>query len=517
MPLEEPIESSFVYFAEEILKFDLYPWQATAVTWFDKASTELVMGSIATPNGSGKSARIIPTVVLGWLMFYPKGRVVVTTADGKQIDSQIMPAIRSHRGKFPLWKFNEREIFTPAGGFFIAFSTDDKGRAEGYHKLDDDDGPLLIIVDEAKTVADGIFEAIDRCTYNALLLTSSPGHKKGRFYESQFGRRDFNRLAVGLKDCPHITKDKIDRLMEQYGPNGVTPNQSFLDSTLEGQFMDAETELRFNPDGLKRLTDMAANHDRVWRATVGQQPTQSPVGELVENQKGVEWLPDHRTGWAWIVEHPEPGLEYIGFADPMTGEQSEGARDRDSHAMGILRKGYCDRHGTLHDDEVVAVLHHEGGVRWHNDISAERLSLMLLYYGDCKVIVEANNSGTEVMRILSVAGRDLWLREKRDHNNPGKKLRVVGFQTNAATKNLWIGALGRAIREETLTCKYPLACSHFSTFILTDDGSGEAQPNCHDDYVTGVGLALFARESATKYPLPRIVQMPRQKLSGAWQ
>lgn len=514
--LDPNIETSFVTFAEDTLSMaSLHWWQACVLAWYDEASAKLIQGSLATPNGSGKSSVVIPALVLGWLAMYPRGRVVLLSADGKQIDGQLMPAINSHRGKFPDYRFVEREITTPEGGRFVAFTTDEPGRAEGWHKIDNTYGPLLIIVDEAKTVPDGIFEAIDRCTYNALLLTSSPGGMNGRFYESQFGRPDFLRLRVGLSDCPHIPADKIERLKAQYGPDGTTPNPAFLASTLDGQFMEADQELRFNPEGLKRLNDMAAAHDREWRHAVKTRPHLSSIGELVE-QRGITWHPDAKNGWLWMCEKPEPGCEYLGFGDPMTGEQSEGSKNRDTHAFGILRKAFRDIHNIHHDDEVVAVLHAENGVRWDNDIATERFDMLLRFYGDCRAIVEANNSGTEVMRMLRMAGRTLWRRRKRDAVNPGKVLEVVGFQTTAASKGMWIGALGRAIREQTIVCKYPLACSHFSTFILTEDGSGQAQPHGHDDFVTGVGMAVLERDSADPMATEFENQPDPPVVHGAW-
>lgn len=231
---EIPIEATFSYFASAVLRLPLYGWQEDVVGWYDTASVELVQGSIATPNGSGKSSRIIPTLALGWLAFYPKGRVVCTSADGKQIDSQVMPAIEEHRNKFPDWKFIEREIHTPTGGWFLAYSTDDEGRSEGYHKFNDDDGPLLIIIDEGKSVPDKIYRALDRCTYNAILITSSPGKMNGHFYETQFRPElGFNATSVGLKDCPHITSDKIKRIVDKYGANSP-----FTRSSLYGEFIE---------------------------------------------------------------------------------------------------------------------------------------------------------------------------------------------------------------------------------------------------------------------------------------
>lgn len=238
---EAQIESSFITFGDTVLKLNLYDWQCAVVEPFDEAGEKMVQVTLATPNGSGKSAVVIPTLALGWLAMFPKGRVVITTADGKQLDGQVMPAIEAHRGKFPKWKFIEREIRTPGpdgnlnnGGFLIAFTTDQAGRAEGWHKLDDTEGPLLMIVDEAKSVPEDIFTAIDRCTYNAILLASSPGKMAGTFYRSQMDDAlNYTRVAVGLKDCPHITQDKIDRIIAKHGPNSP-----FTRSALHGEFVE---------------------------------------------------------------------------------------------------------------------------------------------------------------------------------------------------------------------------------------------------------------------------------------
>lgn len=512
------INTSLLTFARKRLGLSLYDWQIDAISPFDDASLELILVSLATPNGSGKSAIVIPTLVLGWLAVYPRGRVVLTTADGKQLDGQVMPAIESFRARFPAWKFIEREVTTPTGGRFVAFTTDQAGRAEGWHKGDDLDSPLLMIVDEAKTVPDEIFSAIDRCTFNALLLTSSPGKMTGRFYDSQFkpGGK-FIRLRVGLADCPHIGQDKIDRIVAEHGPDSP-----FTRSTLHGEFMEADAELRFNREGLDRIKASAETFEAHWRAQLREHPEATLIGELhqqeKEKTKAITWLPDYETGWLWCAEKPRGGCRYIGFCDPMTGAQSEGSLKRDTHAAGILRLAYTDftvSPAVSYDGEVVAVLHHPDGCRWDNDILAERFALLLHWY-QCVAIVEANNSGTEVMRLLMLAGCNLWRRRKRDHKNPGKKLEVVGFQTTAGTKSEWIGALGRAIREQDLTCNYLLAARQFCTFVLNEKGTGEAQGGAFDDFVTGVGLALYARESASVYPLPAPVNQFPMMTQGPW-
>lgn len=506
-PLTTPIG-----FAEGVLGMRLYPWQDTVLTWFEGAVGKRVKGSVCTPNGAGKDSIIIAALAIWWVTVHRRGRVVITSKDSRQIDEQTMPAIERHASKFQGWKFIDRYVETPTGGKIILFTTDEKERCEGFHRETADDGspskdgPLLIIVNEAKSVEEGIFTALDRCTYDGMLYASSPGHMSGRFYDSQFRKElGFKTLRVGLKDCPHIPKERIDDIIKTYGKDSA-----FARSTLDGEFMEAEGELRYDPLGLKRLEEMATAHEKQWRTAAKRDPALSVLGELIEQpgSKGMTWMPDAATGWLWNIEgqDPTPGCQYIGWCDPMTGEQSEGAKERDTHAAGILRLAHMDEsgpHPVEHNDEVVAVLHHDGGCRWDNDILAERFAMMLKHWR-CPAIVEANNAGTEVIRLLLLAGCQVWRRQKRDHRNPGKLLDVVGFQTNSATKNLWIGALGRGIREQTLDCRYPMATQHFRTFIMNERGSGEAQSGCHDDFVTGVGLGLYARQAASRYQARRL-------------
>lgn len=521
---DEDIETSLIYFAETILGFSLYGWQIDVIEAFDSTGDGIVMVSLVTPNGSGKSSVIIPVLVLGFLFFYPRARAVLTTADGKQLDGQVMPAIYTHRGKFPSWTFLEREIRTPTGGRFTAFTTDDPGRAEGWHKENDLDGPLLAIVDEAKTVPDVIFDAINKGTYNALLYVSSPGRMTGRFYESQtHDSLGFYRKQIGLNDCPHIDQEKIDRIEAQYGPNGATPNPEYLRSTLHGEFMADEGEARFNRAGLDRLKEMAKAQDKL----EDRYPEKAQIGWLEEGvgaQAPIVWTRDE-AGPYWIIEAPIAGCQYIGFCDPATGAQAEGSETRDGCSGGILRLAYT-RDGIDHPDEPVAYLHGHNGtpVHWDNDVVSEALDILLRFYGDPPVNVEANNAGVEVIRLLQQLGRSICRRRRRDHKNPGKLTEIVGFQTTAASKMEWVGAIATVIREQTLDCRYSPAVSQLSTFILDEKGRGAAQAGCHDDHVTGLGLALLAKHWAKLYVLRVIEQFPgggipfhqEQRVGGAW-
>ena len=230
-----------VGFARLVLGLDQYWWQAEAVSWFENTAV-LVKGSLCTPNGAGKSAAVDAPLALWWITVHPQGMVVVTTKDSKQLDNQLWPAIERHKGKFPGYDFIERMVRNGTGGFIIGFTTDDPGRAEGWHKLNDYTGPLLIIADEAKSIADGINMALDRCTYNAKLVTSSPGLTEGWFYKSQVNQppppNGYHVLRVGLKDCPHIPQSRIDNIIATYGPD-----HWFTRSTLHAEFTDSDSDV----------------------------------------------------------------------------------------------------------------------------------------------------------------------------------------------------------------------------------------------------------------------------------
>jgi phage terminase large subunit len=227
-------------FAEFVLGTPVYDWQAKILHLIERGSTmNRLKVAVTAPNGAGKSERCVAISILRWL--YRRGKVIVTSADSRQIDLQLMPAINKHWSVFARWKweFLARSIRTEAGGFFNAFTTDEPGRAEGHHS--GPDAPLLIIVDEAKSVDEGIYEAIDRCSFSTLLLISSPGLKMGRFYNAFTSHRaEWITFQIGLKDCPHVSQERISDVIAQYGPD-----HPLTRSTLYGEFMDEEEGTSF--------------------------------------------------------------------------------------------------------------------------------------------------------------------------------------------------------------------------------------------------------------------------------
>ncbi len=242
--LDRDLDTTPIGFVEGILGLSLYPWQDRALTPLELATgprARRTKISLVTPNGAGKSERVVAGAALWWAAAHARGKVVITSKDSKQLTQQIVPAIDRHVGRLGGWRAVHSPYYlvrTPTGGSIHAFVTSEGTRFEGWHKEDDTDGPLLIIVDEAKSVPEPIFQGADRCTFNALLYCSSPGIMQGRFYDSHTRHRDqFHCVQAGLIDCPHIPRAKVEDILRGYGER-----HPFTRSSVYGEFMEQEDD-----------------------------------------------------------------------------------------------------------------------------------------------------------------------------------------------------------------------------------------------------------------------------------
>lgn len=228
-------------FTELRLGLSLYNWQDEALSPLRFATgpnARRVNIAVAAPNGAGKDERIIAPAMHYWLAIHKRGKVAITTGSDLQLQQQTIPQLERHKAKFPYESVNtpRYQISTPTGGRGVAFVTNEANRVEGWHKEDDIDGPLLMIVNEAKAVKDSLFAGIDRCTVNALMYVSSPGERRGRFYDCfTKNRSQWICVQAGLADCPHIPKERIDYIIATYGKD-----HPITRSTLYGEFMEQD-------------------------------------------------------------------------------------------------------------------------------------------------------------------------------------------------------------------------------------------------------------------------------------
>jgi hypothetical protein len=202
---------------------------------------------LAAANGSGKDAVMIAAASLWFALTGVRNRSIITSSSFEQVKFQTEPALKDliNRAnvKFPrLIKSIQFHHVIPALGAEIKmFATDDPGHAEGYHSWDN--GGVMRIVNEAKSVDRGLFEAMAKWTgVTHDLVVSSPGKKSGVMYQRVadsisypndvvLGKYYFRRITAF--DCPHLTAAHILSNKNDFGEN--SPHYR---STILAEFSD---------------------------------------------------------------------------------------------------------------------------------------------------------------------------------------------------------------------------------------------------------------------------------------
>lgn len=248
-------------FAEDVLGLKLGDWQ------IDMLDSLLPLKSAVagrTANGAGKTTVIIAGAALWHCAAFPRSKTIITSGSWTQIETQLIPALRRFSGRMSGWKFTQNEIVSPTGSFIRLFSTNNANMAEGHHEDADDPiaGPLMIIADEAKGVAQDNFQAFDRCSWTRYLLASSTGLSFGTFFDA-FHKHSaaFRTFHIPASKCPWIDRHRIERVIAKWGRD-----HPFVKSTIDAEFM--------TDDGLAiyaiRLDDVQRN--------LLNPPTFDPVG-----------------------------------------------------------------------------------------------------------------------------------------------------------------------------------------------------------------------------------------------
>jgi hypothetical protein len=201
------------WFAREVLGFTPYEWQ-------DKVMWDVATGSrpvtLRAANGSGKTQGIATVLLLWHCAVFPKSQVVTTAGVYRQVKEQLWGNIHSHADRLGKgWKLNETNLTAPNGSKAIGFSTDDPHKFEGWHNEH-----LLLILDEAKSIPDEIWQAVQRCNAPDLriLIMSSTGKAEGFFADSFHGKREFfSQHTVTAHDCPHLSDEWIQGQLDYWG------------------------------------------------------------------------------------------------------------------------------------------------------------------------------------------------------------------------------------------------------------------------------------------------------------
>ena len=177
-------------------------------------------------NGSGKDKYILAPFAIWFTLTKIRSRCIITTSSGTQLTSQTEPYIKDLAEKvnayFGQEIFRVRQRFIRClltGSEIRLFATDEAGKAEGYHPIDHD-SEMAIIENEAKSVTEGIDQALRRCNgYNYWLKVSSAGEPKGHFYVAATRWRHVRRVTS--YECLHISREEIKEDMEVDGKHSA--------------------------------------------------------------------------------------------------------------------------------------------------------------------------------------------------------------------------------------------------------------------------------------------------------
>lgn len=219
---------------------DLYDWQIEIHELVNKYKfTQLhpLRFLLRAANGSGKDAYITAPFAVWFALCKIRSRVIITSSSYQQLETQTESYIRTLCQQVN--EFFGEEVFYIrklhivckwTGSEIKMFSTDDPGRAEGYHPFPDyANAEMAIIINEAKTLPDVIFDALGRCTgFNYWLEVSSPGQTSGHFYKEVSNAVEYTKDTPYVKggaltkqvtayQCSHFSFEEIERDAETYG------------------------------------------------------------------------------------------------------------------------------------------------------------------------------------------------------------------------------------------------------------------------------------------------------------
>jgi hypothetical protein len=212
-------------FTESVLGIRPYQWQRETLCNIEAGHPT----ALTACNGAGKTSTVLVAAALWCLFNWPLARVVVTSASWSQLKKQFFDTIRL-QARHPLFRshtFNEAEVRTPEGGFVIGLSVDEAGKAEGYHERPV--SPVMILADEAKSIADDVFTSLARCSATWRVYASSAGPACGTFYSCLTTFRNFWAcVLVKSSECPHISQAAIEIDRQMWGEHSPQFRQKHL-------------------------------------------------------------------------------------------------------------------------------------------------------------------------------------------------------------------------------------------------------------------------------------------------
>jgi phage terminase large subunit len=202
----EAYQSDPVGFCRQVLRFE--PWSKQREIL--ESVRDNTRTAVRSGHGVGKTATAA-CAALWFLATHPQSRVITTALTWSQVRMQLWKEIReAHRlsqgavGGKPL----ETRLELGDKWYALGLSTDTPEAFHGHHA-----DHLLLVVDEASGVSEGIFEAATgymTAEGARLLLIGNPTQLAGTFYRAFHEERAmWNTIAVSLFDTPAFTGEDV--------------------------------------------------------------------------------------------------------------------------------------------------------------------------------------------------------------------------------------------------------------------------------------------------------------------
>lgn len=232
--------------------------------------------NLVAANGSGKDTYILTPFSLWFISFYVRSRCISTSATQDQLKLQTFKPIIDYAERvnemlgFEVFTIREFYILNNlTGSELVGRVTNVPGRVEGFHPFSTPrDCKMAVIVNEAKSIEDEVYESFSRFTgYSHWVQVSSPGRKSGQFYRMCSMATDQEcQLGIPWKrhvtafECAHIPRGKIEGIRKLHGEDSYI----YVTGTL-AQFFDSVQDVVI-PRALLNYPEPA--HD-----TFGLEPT----------------------------------------------------------------------------------------------------------------------------------------------------------------------------------------------------------------------------------------------------
>jgi len=196
---------------------------------------------LAAVNGSGKT-EILADVIRYLLSTVPGCVIPITSPIYRQLE-MLENYLKAQNHKFPGWTCVEGKLTAPNGNFARWFATDTPTAVESFH------GPFLVrIIEEAKSMADEIFDQTNRWQPKLTIIVSSKGLASGRLYESITTYRERNKIhEVDANMCPWISKKWIAEQIEEHGVDSP-----LVKSMIKNEFSDVDIRNLITMDQISR-------------------------------------------------------------------------------------------------------------------------------------------------------------------------------------------------------------------------------------------------------------------------